>query len=73
MLTIRILRTIKGLSQRELARRIGIPVTSWHRMETGARSIHRDLLPQLAEALSLTPEELAATLPAMEEGADGQH
>ena len=70
MVTIRILRSIKGISQRELARRLGVPVATWHRMENGARSICSDLLPPLAEALSLSPEELAAALPTVKEGVD---
>ena len=72
MVTIRILRSIKGISQRELARRLGVPVASWHRMETGARLISSALLPQLAEALSLTTEELAAALPVVDVGTHDQ-
>ena len=48
------------------------PVASWHRMETGARVISSALLPQLAEALSLTTEELAAALPVVDVGTHDQ-
>ena len=72
MVTIRILRSIKGISQRELARSIGVPVTTWHRMENGSRAIQRELLPRLAQALSLTTSELAAALPEIDEGAHDQ-
>ena len=48
---IRITRLEAGVSQQELADRIGIPRTNLHRMETGKQPINTQGLDKIATAL----------------------
>ena len=58
MLALRILRVLKHLSQRELARRAGLPPSTLCRIETGAQRPSRVQLARLAAALAVTPADL---------------
>jgi transcriptional regulator with XRE-family HTH domain len=55
---LRILRALKGITQAELARRLGVSAQTWSRVESGDRHLTPQELPRLAEARSLTPEDL---------------
>jgi transcriptional regulator with XRE-family HTH domain len=59
---VRWLRRHKGLSQKELARRLGAPYQTVQKWENGTRSIRRHWLPQLAEALEMPIMELERKL-----------
>lgn len=60
---IRHLRELKALSQRELAARAGLSVTTVNRVETGLRKPIPRTVRKLAEALEVTPEELLTKQP----------
>lgn len=61
MLAIRLLRTMKGITSRELARRLGVPASTWHRMERGLRPIPQEILERVARELSVSPADLRGT------------
>ncbi len=58
---IKVLRSLKGLSQRQLAQRLGVSSTSWHRYETGQRPITPQLIARVQSPLD---KEDIPTLPA---------
>ncbi len=57
------LRELRALSQRELAARAKLSVTTVNRIETGQRKPMPRTVRKLAEALGVTPEELLAEQP----------
>jgi len=60
---LRRLRELRALSQRELAARAKLSVTTVNRIETGQRKPMPRTVRRLAEALGVTPEELLAEQP----------
>ena len=60
---IRRLRELCALSQRELAARAKLSVTTVNRIETGQRKPMPKTVRKLAEALGVTPEELLTEQP----------
>ena len=60
---VRRLRELRALSQRELAARANLSVTTVNRIETGKRKPIPRTVRRLAEALGVTPEELLAEQP----------
>ncbi len=60
---IRRLRELRALSQRDLAARAKLSVTTVNRVETGQRKPMPRTVRRLAEALGVTPEELLAEQP----------
>ncbi len=57
---VRRLRVLRALSQRELAVRAKLSVTTVNRVETGQRRPMPRTVRKLAEALGVTPEKLLA-------------
>jgi len=57
---VRRLRELRALSQRELAARAKLSVTTVNRIETRQRKPIPRTVRRLAEALDVTPEELLA-------------
>ena len=55
---VRRLRELRALSQRELAARAGLSVTTVNRTEVGQRKPMPRTVRKLAEALGVSPEEL---------------
>src|ERR1700740_1406636 len=55
---LRELRMQRGLTLEEVARRARIDVSTLSRLESGKRRLALDHLPRLAEALSVTTDEL---------------
>jgi len=64
---LRRLRELRALSQRELAARAKLSVTTVNRIETGQRKPMPKTVRKLAEALEVTPEELLAEQPRLME------
>jgi transcriptional regulator with XRE-family HTH domain len=64
---VRRLRELRALSQRELAARAKLSVTTVNRIETGQRRPIPKTVRKLAEALEVTPEELLAKQPKLME------
>ena len=60
---IRRLRELHALSQRELAARAKLSVTTVNRTELGQRKPMPKTVRKLAQALGVTPEELLAEQP----------
>ena len=60
---IRRLRELRALSQRELAVRASLSVTTVNRVEGGQRKPMPRTVRKLADALGVTPEELLAEQP----------
>ena len=60
---VRRLRELRALSQRELAARAKLSVTTVNRIETRQRKPIPRTVRRLAEALGVTPEELLAEQP----------
>ena len=60
---VRRLRELRALSQRELAARAKLSVTTVNRIETGQRKPMPRTVRKLAKALGVTPEELLAEQP----------
>jgi len=60
---VRRLRELRALSQRELAARAKLSVTTVNRIETGQRKPMPRTVRKLAEALGVTPEELLTEQP----------
>ncbi len=60
---LRRLRELRALSQRELAARAKLSVTTVNRIETGQRKAMPRTVRKLAEALGVTPEELLTERP----------
>jgi transcriptional regulator with XRE-family HTH domain len=60
---VRRLRVLRALSQRELAARAKLSVTTVNRIETGQRKPIPRTVRKLAEALGVVPEELLAEQP----------
>ncbi|MFC1940327.1 helix-turn-helix domain-containing protein [Chloroflexota bacterium] len=60
---LRKLRELCALSQRELAARAKLSVTTVNRIEIGQRKPMPRTVRKLAEALGVTPEELLAEQP----------
>ena len=60
---VRRLRVLRALSQRELAARAKLSVTTVNRIETGQRKPMPRTIRKLAEALGVVPEELLAEQP----------
>lgn len=60
---VRRLRELRALSQRELAVRAKLSVTTVNRIETHQRKPIPRTVRRLAEALGVTPEELLAEQP----------
>ena len=60
---VRRLRELRALSQRELAARAKLSVTTVNRIETGQRKPMPRTVRKLAEALGVTTEELLAEQP----------
>lgn len=60
---IRRLREIQALSQRELAARAALSLTTVNRIETGLRKPMPRTIRKLAGALGVTPEELLTEQP----------
>lgn len=58
---IRNLRTKRGLTQEELAKRIGITRARLAKYETGANQIDNEILAQLAEFFNVTTDYLLGT------------
>lgn len=59
---LRELRESKGLRQEDLARDVGVSRLSVGRYEAGDRSVPANLVRPWAQALGLTPAELAAAI-----------
>ena len=55
---IRTLREAEKIPQRTMAKALGIGVPMYCRIERGARSMRKDQIPVIAEALKADPEEL---------------
>ena len=64
---VRRLRELRALSQRELAARAKLSVTTINRIEIGQRKPMPRTVRKLAEALGSTPEELLAEQPRLME------
>jgi transcriptional regulator with XRE-family HTH domain len=64
---VRRLRELRALSQRELAARAKLSITTVNRIETGQRRPIPKTVRKLAEALEVTPEELLAKQPKLME------
>ncbi len=64
---LRRLRELRALSQRELAARAKLSVTTINRIETGQRRPMPRTIRKLAEALGVTPEELLTEQPRLME------
>ena len=60
---VRRLRELSALSQRELAARAKLSVTTVNRIEIGRRKPMPKTVRKLAEALGVTPEELLTEQP----------
>ena len=60
---VRRLRELRALSQRELAARAGLSVTTVNRIEIGQRKPMPKTVRKLAGALDVSPQELLATQP----------
>ena len=60
---VRRLRELRALSQRELAARAKLSVTTVNRIETGQQKAMPKTVRKLAEALEVTPQELLAEQP----------
>jgi len=60
---VRRLRELRALSQRELAARAGLSVTTVNRIEIGQRKPMPKTVRKLAGALGVSPQELLATQP----------
>ena len=60
MIVVKMLRMIKGLSQRDLAYKLGVSPTTWHRIENADRPLPKRLLEPLADALAVSPQDLEA-------------
>ena len=60
---LRRLRELRALSQRELAARAKLSVTTVNRIEVGQRKPLPRTVRQLAEALAVAPEELLSEQP----------
>jgi transcriptional regulator with XRE-family HTH domain len=58
---LRELRTQRGLTLEDVARRSAIDVSTLSRLESGKRRLALDHLPRLAEALSVTTDDLLRT------------
>ncbi len=55
-------RLVKGLTLRELARRIGVTATACSNWETGRHRPNARTVPKLARALNLDPMELTLAI-----------
>lgn len=64
---LRRMRELRALSQRELAARAKLSVTTVNRIETGQRKAMPRTVRKLAEALGVTPEELLTEQPRLME------
>ncbi|MFC2020268.1 helix-turn-helix domain-containing protein [Chloroflexota bacterium] len=64
---LRRLRELRALSQRELAARAKLSVTTVNRIETGQRKAMPRTVRKLAEALGVTPEEFLTGQPRLME------
>ena len=76
MTTIKTARRMRGLSQTELAARMGISPQSLNQYESGARSLGPKLLPAAAQALDVSEAYLsgcAQTLPVYDFTTGGTH
>ena len=76
MTPIRTARLMRGLSQTDLAARMGISPQSLSQYESGARSLGAKLLPAAAQALDLSEAYLsgcAQTLPVYDYATGGTH
>jgi len=60
---VRRLRELRALSQRELAARAGLSVTTVNRIEIGQRKPMPKTVRKLARALGVSPQELLAAQP----------
>jgi len=60
---VRRLRELRALSQRELAARAGLSVTTVNRIEIGQRKPMPKTVRKLAGALDVSPQELLTTQP----------
>ena len=60
---LRNLRELRALSQRELAAKSGLSVTTVNRIEIGERKPMPRTIRKLAEALEVQPEELLSEQP----------
>ena len=65
--TLRRLRQLRALSQRELASRAKLSVTTINRIEIGQRKPMPRTIRKLAEALGVTPEDLLSEQPRLME------
>ncbi len=61
--SLRRLRELRALSQRELAALAGLSVTTVNRIETGQHKPMPKTVRKLAEALGASPEELLSEQP----------
>jgi len=61
--SLRRLRQLRALSQRELASRAKLSVTTVNRIEIGRRKPMPKTIRKLAEALGVTPEHLLSEQP----------
>ncbi|MFC1991700.1 helix-turn-helix domain-containing protein [Chloroflexota bacterium] len=64
---LRRMRELRALSQRELAVRAKLSVTTVNRIETGQRKAMPRTVRKLAEALGVTPEQLLTEQPRLME------
>lgn len=66
------LRTAKGMTQSDVAGKLGLHVSTWSRIEKGEGSISADQLRKAAEALGETPANIMAKAAVAEESARQQ-
>lgn len=64
---LRRMRELRALSQRELAARAKLSVTTVNRIETGQRKAMPRTVRKLAQALGVTPEQLLTEQPRLME------
>ena len=58
MLNLKVARIKKGLTQRNLAKLVGVSVATINRIETGKQVLKVDMLSKLAEVLEIPVNEL---------------
>lgn len=58
MLSLKVARVIKGLTQRDLAELVGVSVATINRIETGKQILKIDMLNKLANVLEIPVNEL---------------
>lgn len=69
---IKELREAAGLSQRELARRLGCNGTDVHRIEHGQRRLNAEMLTKLSEVFNVPSDEIIGAAPKASRELEGQ-